>query len=291
MKRMGVHFALAVLVSLLILPAHAQEERTRPATADPAGGGQARGMTAASQAAPSIASRGVASSTATSAPAMTSSRETGRNEGVFAGSSQGGRINPMAAPDLKGSSFVSNGAYFAWQEFYYNLQQRYFFGSYDVARFYRNREPLLTPRIQKAALRQSMNYSGRMVAAVEELEIFLDALEAGAAIDKNEIIGKAREIRELAKQLRKDPLLSFTDQREDRDLLRGRDKELKQLGLDAIEELRQMIVDVDTQMKGMYRETRTSTISLDTLSQPSFASLSKGIERLSKVIEDSAKRL
>jgi len=52
-----------------------------------------------------------------------------------------------------------------------------------------------------------------------------------------------------------------------------------------------MAVDMNTQLKAMYDQNSTATVSVQNLSQPSFESLSKGIERLTKVIENSAKHL
>jgi hypothetical protein len=41
----------------------------------------------------------------------------------------------------------------------------------------------------------------------------------------------------------------------------------------------------------MYTQNATSTVSVNALTGPSFDSLSKGIEKLSRVIENSAKKI
>jgi len=158
-----------------------------------------------------------------------------------------------------------------------------------LSRFMRNREPLLTPRLQKLALRDPMIMSRQMLAAVDELQEMLQAHEEGRQVAKDAIIEKVREIRELAKDIRGDDLLPFVDQRKDMDTLKG--KNIKSMGFRAVEELRAMVVDLNGQLANLFDQASTATISVSTLRQPSFSSMSKGIEKLCKVIESSAKRI
>lgn len=178
--------------------------------------------------------------------------------------------------------------YFAWENFYWYLQTRYMMNSYYFSRFMRNREPLLTPQLLRLSTREPLRLSMQMMTAVDELESMLQALQAGKPVSKQDIAAKAQEIRELARQIRKDQALSFVDQRKEKDIIKG--ENIENLGFEAISQLREMVTDLNTQLKGMYTQNATSTVSVDALTQPSFDSLSKGIERLSRVIENSAKK-
>ncbi len=128
--------------------------------------------------------------------------------------------------------------------------------------------------------------SMEMVSLADELEALVQARQDGKPVGKEEIAAKAQAIRELAKKLRRDQALGFVDQRKDQDLLAGSD--INRVGLDATARLHEMVTDLNTQLKAMYDETSTATVSVSTLTQPSFGSLSKGIERLSKSIENFA---
>jgi hypothetical protein len=114
-------------------------------------------------------------------------------------------------------------------------------------------------------------------------------LQAGKPVRKEDISEKAQAIREMAKKIRRDNSLAFIDQRTDKSTPKNED--FDNLGLEAVRQLRQMVTDLNTQLKGMYNQQTTSTVSVHSLTQPSFESLSKGIEKLTKVIESSARRL
>jgi len=217
----------------------------------------------------------------------TSSRDAGT--GVSTGTRTGGAGSSFNVPKLQGTSFNSMNSYLMWQDFLWNLQTRYFLDAMYLSRFYRNSEPLVTPHLMKMVVREPLSLSTRMLAAVDELGTLVSDLEGGKPVPKQDITTKAQEIRELAKKIRKDNTLSFVDQRADKEVPKGENTET--LGLETIRQLRTMAVDMNTQLKAMYDQNSTATVSVQNLSQPSFESLSKGIERLTKVIENSAKHL
>jgi hypothetical protein len=192
-------------------------------------------------------------------------------------------------PSLKGTSFYSYNHYYYWNDFYFQLMSRYFFDRMYFTRFYRNSEPLLTPRLQKLAVRDPLVLSRQMIAAVDELSDMLEKRQSGQPIDRDLILNRIHEIKDLAKRIRGDELLPYVDQRKGVDVLRGKD--IDNLGLEALEDLRAIALDLNSQLRNMYDESSTATVSVSHFSQPSFSSLSKGIERLCKVMESSAKRL
>jgi len=281
-------FGFGVLMLALAIPLIAQE-RTRPASS----GGGDRGVSAAPSArtsapsAPAVSTRSTAPGvySGSSANLGSSSRNFASNPNF--GNSGGG--GTPALPRLQGTSFVSYNQYFWWNDFLWRLQSRYLMDSWYFSRFYRNREPLLTPRLQRLALRDPLALSRQMVLAVDELAAMLDDYEAGRPVSKEQIQAKAEEIREFAKAIRKDQLLPYVDQRKDADILKN--KNVNALGLNAIDELKAMVVDLNSQLRNLYDQSSTATVSVSSLSQPSFESLTKGIDKLCKVIENSAKRI
>ncbi len=283
--RRYLSYAMTLAV-FAFLPAPAQDRRTTSSETERgrvSDAGLSRGMG-------SVGGRGVSVG---SPSVSTGSRTTG--SGVSTGSGFDTRTGERSAggsayvPKLQGTSFCSMNNYFMWQDFMWNLQTRYSLDAMYLRRFYRNSEPLVTPQLMKMTIREPLSLSTQMLAAADELETMVSDFEAGKPVAKQDITAKALEIRELAKKIRKDNTLSFVAQRADKEVLKGGDAET--LGLEAVRQLRTMAVDMNTQLKALYNQNSTATVSVQNLSQPSFESLSKGIERLTKVIENSAKRL
>lgn len=281
---MNIHrsFSYAMALALLAsLPAATQDRRTANSETERgrvSDAGPSRGMG-------SMAGRSIPVGSASRT--TTSSRDAGT--GVSTGTRTGGAGSSFNVPKLQGTSFNSMNSYLMWQDFLWNLQTRYFLDAMYLSRFYRNSEPLVTPHLMKMVVREPLSLSTRMLAAVDELGTLVSDLEGGKPVPKQDITTKAQEIRELAKKIRKDNTLSFVDQRADKEVPKGENTET--LGLETIRQLRTMAVDMNTQLKAMYNQNSTATVSVQNLSQPSFESLSKGIERLTKVIENSAKHL
>ena len=281
---MNIHrsFSYAMALALLAsLPAATQDRRTANSETERgrvSDAGPSRGMG-------SMAGRSIPVGSASRT--TTSSRDAGT--GVSTGTRTGGAGSSFNVPKLQGTSFNSMNSYLMWQDFLWNLQTRYFLDAMYLSRFYRNSEPLVTPHLMKMVVREPLSLSTRMLAAVDELGTLVSDLEGGKPVPKQDITTKAQEIRELAKRIRKDNTLSFVDQRADKEVPKGENTET--LGLETIRQLRTMAVDMNTQLKAMYNQNSTATVSVQNLSQPSFESLSKGIERLTKVIENSAKHL
>ena len=281
---MNIHrsFSYAMVLALLAsLPAATQDRRTANSETERgrvSDAGPSRGMG-------SMAGRSIPVGSASRT--TTSSRDAGT--GVSTGTRTGGAGSSFNVPKLQGTSFNSMNSYLMSQDFLWNLQTRYFLDAMYLSRFYRNSEPLVTPHLMKMVVREPLSLSTRMLAAVDELGTLVSDFEGGKPVPKQDITTKAQEIRELAKRIRKDNTLSFVDQRADKEVPKGENTET--LGLETIRQLRTMAVDMNTQLKAMYDQNSTATVSVQNLSQPSFESLSKGIERLTKVIENSAKHL
>jgi hypothetical protein len=272
--------ALTVVVLVLALPSLAQD-RGRP------GGGTSTGASSAGSASvgASSSSRGVAGGVSMSSPGYSA---TVRNT-VGGYGSGGGYVFVPAIPMY--SSF-NNYNYYSALRFFDYMQMRYGFfnmlqyGLWDRDRFYRNREPLVTPGMVQMTLRQPLRLSELLLADIEALEVLVSDLQAGKPVSGKQIESKAQEIRELAKRIRGDESLQFFDPRKARDITEDADR----LGLGAIARLREMALELNSQLRNMVDQKTTTTVSVNTLNQASFQSLSKGIEKLSKVVENAKPR-
>lgn len=268
----------------IALPVLAQESDRRPSS--DAGGGGGRGIATVSSAAPATSDRGIAVSGSYGSTSGVSARP---DASPYSTTPTVGGGYGYSAPNLQGTSFYSLNCYYDWQNFLWHLRSRYMLDNMYFNRFLRNSEPLITPQLLRLAVREPLMLSGHMIQAVDALESMLTDLQAGKPVRKQDISAKAQEIRELAKRIRKDQSLSFISQRLDKDLTKG--KGFDNLGLEAVKELRQMVTDLHTQLKGMYTQSATASVSVDSLTQPSFESLAKGIEKLTKIVENSARHL
>ena len=278
MKAVSRVFFAIVLVFIIALPVAAQ-------SGDRGGGRDVPGNTSSSSTA-SIASRGI--STSTSAPSVSStSRDYSSGSPSYIGSTSG--TSSSYTPNLQGTSFSTPNSYYMFQDFYYYLRTAYHMNPYYFSRFYRNSEPLITPQMLKLTLRQPMALSSRMLVAIDSLEAMLKDRQTGKAVDKQVLIAKSQEIRGLAKQIRQDQTLSYIDLRKDKNALKDDSRDV--LSPEAISKLRDMATELNRQLKYMYNLSSTSTVTINSFSEPSLESLAKGIERLSKAIESSSKRL
>jgi hypothetical protein len=280
---------VAVLVLVMAVSVWAQ----RPA------GGSGSGSSGSGASGSSDASRGVG--TGTSTGSYTASPSVGRDFSSSSGGSYssggpsrtygGGTPTTSNAytPSLVGTSFYSDTMYWQFMRFQYYLSSFYGLNSYYFNRFTTNREPLTTPELVKLTFRKPLKLSLQMLDSVQELEQMLNNTQSGQQVDKQAVLAKIQEIRDLGRQIQKDQGLDYFDQRRDKDAFK--DLQADKLGLDAIAKLREIVTDLSTQMKNMYNQTTPSVVSVQTLTEPSFKSTCKEIDKLTKVLESSARRL
>jgi hypothetical protein len=265
---------LAVFAILLIsLPLAAQGSRS---------GGGDRGSGGSSVGSSGADTRGTAADTSSS------SRSDGVSRDFSSGSPSMG-YSPRPAFNLNGTSFDSLYAYYSWNDFYSYLSSRYFLNSFYFSRFYRNSEPLITPALLKLTLREPLSLSSRMLASIDQLEQMVRDVQAGKDVDKQALAAKSNEIRDLAKEIRQNQTLARWDLRKEADLYKGDSLDI--LSPEAFDKLREMAVDLNRQLTNIYNQSSTSTVSLNSFNEPSLASLAKGIERMSKAIGSSSKRM
>ncbi len=192
-------------------------------------------------------------------------------------------------PDLRGSSFGSFNSYSTWNNYY-----SYLTASFDVSpvyfdRFYRNTEPLITPAMLKLTLREPIKLSSEMLDSIDRLQEMLEAKRSGASTDREALMEKSKHIRKLAKRIRHNQTLVCVDLRKNKNLYSGGEKDA--FNPEEMQRLRGMATDLDRQLKNMYRQSSTSTVSVESYKEPSLESLTKGIEKICKAIETYSKRL
>jgi hypothetical protein len=191
-------------------------------------------------------------------------------------------------PDLRRTSFTSSQSYYDSLSFFYWVHNRFYLDQYYFSRFYRNSEPLITPQLARLTMSQPLSLSNHLLASIDQLEALMRDQQAGKQVSKAEIAAKTEEVRDLAKQIRQDQSIVFFDQRKEKDLLRG--TQYAELGPEALTQMREMALDLNRQIRNLYDQKSTATVSVEALSSPSFSSLSKGIERLSKVVSQPVRK-
>jgi hypothetical protein len=272
LTRFGGLFSLALILSA---PMTAQERGGRQSDARGASAGSTAGRGAMVSSAPVTSNSGIQRSGAV-----------GSNTYIAPSTRSSGGAFYM--PNLKQTSFTSSRCYYDSLNYFYWVRNNFYLDRYYFSRFYRNTEPLITPQLARLTMSQPLSLSNRLLASIDQLEALIQDRQAGNQVSRDEIAAKTEEIRDLAKQVRQDQSIVFFDQRKDKDLLKG--TQYQELGLEAIAQMREMALDLNHQIRNLYEQKSTATVSVEALSAPSFSSLSKGIERLSKVVSESSRK-
>lgn len=201
---------------------------------------------------------------------------------------RGYNLSQLSAPVIRGTSFTTVNLYNCWNDYFTYLNLQYRLTPEYFTRFYRNTEPLMTPAMLKLTLRQPLYYSELMLQAIAETEAMLAAAEAGGPVDKKALEAKLKEIRDYAKRIRRDRTLTVYDIRKETKLVGDDD-------LDALDQslpkLRELALELHRQLTELNSITSASTISVESYQQPSFESVTKGIEKACKAIANTSKRL
>jgi len=274
MKLLTRFGGLVSLSLILCAPMMAQDRGGRQTDARGAAAGSTAGRSA-----------GVSSAPLSSTSGITRGRAVG--SGTYISSPTRPSGGGSYTPNLKQTSFTSSRSYYNSLNYFYWVHNNFYLDGYYFSRFYRNTEPLITPKLARLTMSQPLNLSNRLLASIDELEALIQDQQAGKQVDKDQIAEKTVEISDLAKQIRHDQSVVFFDQRKEKNLLKG--TQYKDLGPEAIGQMREMALDLNHQIRNLYEQKSTATVSVEALSAPSFSSLSKGIERLSKVVSESAR--
>jgi hypothetical protein len=283
MKRLIFGACIILTAFLIALPLSAQ---TRGGSGG-GDGGRGVGDTAGSaSASPSVSTSASTSSYSSGASSPSSYGSSHVDTGM---GNRGVGVPNVSLPNLQGSSYCNYSSYSHWQDYYSYLYSYYRIYPVYFTRFTRNFEPLMTPAMLRITLRRPMTLSSDMLKAIDELEAMLSDARDGKPVDKKAVLEKSQEIRGYAKQIREDRTLLYVDIRKDTNIVK--EDNVDALDPAMIARLREMALDLNRQLTNMYSLSSSSTISVDSYQEPSFASMTKGIEKVCKAIEHSSKRL
>jgi len=245
-------------------------------------GSSSTGSSGASASAGSAHSEGAPSRPAPPAPSNPNAPHS--NNGKSASQGSPGYYYGGYYPAL---SFYSYDSYLFWSGFYSYLSNYYGLNPLYCTRFYNNVEPLITPQILKLTLRDPVRMSSQMLEMIDQLESMYSDASSGKPINKALYVATSQQIRDMARSIRGERILSVYDLRKEKDLYSPESGPIKP---EDFQKLRELALDLDRQLKNLYTASSTATISADSYKEPSMGSLAKGIEKICKAVEDSAKR-
>ncbi|MGW8180128.1 MAG: hypothetical protein ACWGQW_15415 [bacterium] len=179
--------------------------------------------------------------------------------------------------------------------FVYRLMSRYYFlNGYNYLWRYQQGDSPLTQHSVQIALQECASASGGLLRLSDQLEHIVNQYESGElsqADFERQVDQATKQIRKLSKKIRKDDFLDYIDQRQ-KDKVPSFPEAASVGGLRSLtRQLRLMAYEVDRGLEMFNKEDMTRTVNVRELEQPSFDSLTKGIDRLSKTISKSARRL
>lgn len=152
----------------------------------------------------------------------------------------------------------------------------------------------LTPTMIRFGLQDSLRSSKLMNQLVDALEAEIVRFENGE-LDRRQleesVEEKTKEIRQLAKQIRRDDFLDYLDQRKDLDSRSYSQARTPQDLRNLVLELRRWTASMEDRLSRYYAQDKTRVVEVEDLRQPSFKSVSKEIDKLAKTIEKSCSRM
>lgn len=228
-------------------------------------------------------------------PPFSSNSETTVNTAPRGGGSATGGSPQIPIQTYAPSRRLDIYSFYLCDEFLYRLTRQYaFFSGYEYLWRYAQGDSPLTPDIVKLALQDSSQAAHSLVGLSEDLKQLLADFEAGRLDRKSfeaEFDRTLAQVRKLAKKIRGDYYLGYIDQRTETKIEAPQAAaslaELRPL----VDELHQMALEMQKGLSSFYTRDVTRVVSVQDLAQPSFRSISKGIDRISKTIGKSVDRL
>ncbi len=233
----------------------------------------------------------VAVNPTTSSAPSSSSPSANMSSGSSAYMGSGAGYSGVYLPNIQQTSFNSTYLYYTSHNYYSYLSRQFSFEPFYFNRFYRNKEPLITPSMLRLDLAIPVSLSSQILHIIDQLEVSLRDEWLGEPADKDALISKSKRIQELAKQIRRNRTISYINNSEARkgQTVYRKGDIAEALSPEALNKLREMATDLNGQLRRMYNQSSTSTVSVEHFSEPSLESLAKGIERLGKDIQNSSK--
>lgn len=235
------------------------------------------------------------SSSTTSAPAARGIVPGSSPRVISSGMARGSVSAPVTVQTYNPRSTFSSSGWYHCNQFVYRLLSRYqsLPGQLYLWRYAQGDSPLTRESVEMA-LSKSVKASEALSIASRDLLGLIADYQAGQLANASfeELVkAKTQEIRKHSKNIRKDHLLQYLDNRQDRKLGVA-EKAQSVEGLRSLTgELRGLVDQIERDLSSYYAEDKTRVVQIDDLQRPSFDSLTKGIDRLAKTISKSASRL
>jgi len=289
--KLGFVLFAGLLVFSSLAPA--QTEQIPPGGGD-SGGGAAAASAPSSGSVSSVrdntSSVGMPSYSSYSMPTTRNSIPGGSGSYSGAGGGGGGYFSSGSQYINDRTSFYTYDNYMRSMMFFDLLRMHYgsAFNQQYFSRYYLNSEPILNRKTLYYSLQNSYSRTSQMAQAVFELNQLVSEYsvsgggEAGAVRDPrwNSL---ATRIRTLAKQIKDDEFLPYVDVRKTTNESAVKTANLEKLSYsEQTSRLSELVTQLNTQLSGMMNDTTPAVVSVNSLSQPTFESLAKEIERVAR---------
>jgi hypothetical protein len=174
------------------------------------------------------------------------------------------------------------------------VRQYWFLPGYDYLWRYAQGDSVLTRRSVRLALQECSSAAAALSRLSDQLDLLVVEYENGELTRsefEQRVEQKTKEIRKLAKQIRKDYFLNYLDQSKNKKVISFQQANSIAALRELTGELRMMARMMDSGISDFYAKNMTRVVEVGQLQQPSFDALSKQIDRLAKTITKSARRL
>ena len=202
----------------------------------------------------------------------------GASSGGYAGYQY---INPR-------TSFWSYDSYYRSMQLFDFLLFNYgnAFGNRYFSRFYINNEPIVNTKVAQYAMRIPMYNAKKLLTVADQLQQirskYASGQKSGSLLQDPEFKSFLLQAKELARTIQKYPALEYLEVRKATDLT---GKLAQKDFASCLDQMDGYIRMLQNQFSDMVDAESPALISIQQLSQPSFLSLAKGIEKLAAQLE------
>jgi hypothetical protein len=169
-----------------------------------------------------------------------------------------------------------------------------FLNGYDYLWRYRQGDSPLTRHSMRIALQQCVSASAGMLRLSDQLERIVDQYERGELSEKDfekQVGETTKQIRSLSKKIRKDDFLDYIDQRKNKKV-DSFPQATSVAGLRSLtQQMRLLAFEIDSGLESFNQKDMSRVVNVRELERPSFDALTKGVDRLAKTIDKSARKL
>jgi hypothetical protein len=186
------------------------------------------------------------------------------------------------------TSFWSYDGYYRSMQLFDFLMFNYrgAFGNQYFSRFYMNNEPILNTKVAHYAMQVPMYNAKKLLAIADQMQQLKSKYATGqgkTSLQQDaEFKALLQKAKELAHSIEKYPALEYLEVRKSTNLVGKSDQRDFESNLNQLDSYIRML---QSQFQEIVNSDSPAMISVEQLSQPSFISLAKGIEKLATNLE------